>query len=101
MTLAADLAEAIWDVAKAAREMPRFEFILTFVQRQTTKKRDRDAVDGYRLLKSKRGWIVRYPNGIDLFGPSKDAAKAYDAVRRGPMNYYVRQAEDLRAEVLG
>lgn len=94
------LSEAIWDIAKAAKELSRFDFILEFVRRQTAKKKDRKMVEGYQLRKANGGWTYRSGTGVDMTKPIKDPAKVYDVIRRTPLHFYVRQAEALRAEAL-
>ena len=97
-----DIHSKFWDVEKAAREMGRHEFTAHFVARQTRKAENRGVTNGYQVVK--KGSDFHYTQagtGVHLSNPTRDHGKFYDMIRRTPLNHYVRQAEDFRAEVLG
>lgn len=100
MTLSDALSEAVWDLAGKIKSLPRFEFIMEFVARQTRTKKGREAAGGFQLKKTRGGWVGIAPNGAVLYGPTKDASVLYDSIRRTPLNVYVQEAESLRADVL-
>jgi len=88
-----------WDVQRAARELQRFDFIASFVARMTRRKAGRATVNGMQVKRVKGKWVYGFPP--ELWNPpARDAAALYDTIRRSPLNYYVRQAEDLRDELL-
>lgn len=86
-----------WDVGHYAKTLPRFEFILHYVARMTRLKKNRDLVNEMGLKYGKKGWYYTV-GGTPASNPTKDAGKVYDMIRRTALNYYVQQAEDLRAE---
>lgn len=86
-----------WDVAHYAKELPRFEFIMHYVARMTRKKKDRDVVEDMQLKWGRGGWYYTV-GGMPASNPTKDAGRVYDMIRRTPLNYLVRKAEDLRTD---
>ena len=99
-----DIRGRVWDVERAARELSRFEFIAYFVARKTRRKADRELVGDHQLVRTKKGWVDIVHLGrekVPQFSPTKDLNRVYDYIRRGPLGFYVRQAEDYRIDVLG
>jgi len=94
-----DIRKPTWDVQQAAKEMSRFEFIAYLVARQTRLKKNRQLTDGQWVKKTSKGWVI-LQNNLPLYPPIKDFNKLYEAMRRGPLNHYVRDAEGLRADIL-
>jgi hypothetical protein len=88
----------IRDIANEARSMGRFDFIANFVAGATRNKEQRKPVDGWQLRRIGNGWGLMW-NGMYMTS-AKTSHEAYEAMRRGELNFYVRQAEDLRADVL-
>lgn len=79
-----------------ARELPRFDFIARYLVVSTRKKADRALVKGKQVRRIGGLWQVLYGNGLVEY-ETLDAGRLFDYVRRGPLNYYVRQAEEFRA----
>ncbi len=81
----------------------RFGFIAKFVAKQTETKVNREVTNGYQVRREGSGWSYGQVTGrsfTKLSGPhSADAL--HDVIRRTPLNHYVREAEDLRFDVLG
>lgn len=84
-----------WDVGHYARTLSRFDFIMHYVARMTRKKADRDLVDDMQLKWESAGWYYTV-GGMKASNPTKDSGRVYDMIRRTALNYYVRQAEELR-----
>ena len=94
-----DIHGKLWDVGAASRIMPRYEFIAYFVARQTRTAKGRKLVGGYQVVKRSDGWEVLVPLGKRHVSPYpiyQNVQMLYDAIRRTPLEEYVRQAEDLR-----
>ena len=97
-----DIRKPTWDVQQAAKEMDRFEFIAYFVARQTRKKAGRQLTDGQWVKNTPKGWVILQSemSNLPLYPPTRDLNKLYEAMRRGPLNFYVRDAEGLRSDIL-
>jgi hypothetical protein len=78
-----------------ARALPRFEFIARYLEVFTRKKVDRDLVGGKQVRRHGGKWQVLYRNGLVEY-ETPGADRLFDYVRRGPLNYFVRQAEEFR-----
>jgi len=91
----------LWDGVRAAQELDRFTFIVLFVARMTRRKVDRDVTEGYMVHRTRGGWVYGWGTRPDdwLNRPTKDAYRLYDMIRRTPLNFYVRQAEEFRIDV--
>lgn len=92
-------ASAGWDIGQAAKTMKRFDFIAEFVWRMTKKKQNRDLTKGLEVLKTKQGWNYGFHGMEPSALPTRDTAKLYDMIRRTKLNYFVREAEDLRVQM--
>ena len=93
----------LWDVAKYAAELDRHTFLCAFVARKTRSKEDRSVVGNLQVVQKTKGWTYVHHLGrkkVQMSSPD-EAASLYDMIRRTPLNYYVRQAEDYRDAVLG
>jgi hypothetical protein len=91
------MAKLAWDIGGAAVSMPRFSFIAEFVLRATSKATGRSVTNGFRVMKHLGRYSYTIGHGVPAM-PWSDAGALYDAIRRTPLNYFVRQAEDLRVE---
>lgn len=83
-------------------KLPRFEFIAAYLVLQTGKKENRTYVQGYQVKKKSGKWQV-VQTGIGGKGgtvvyETDDAGKLFDYVRRGPLGYFTREADNLRAD---
>lgn len=105
--ISAQLQEAVasylgrtWDVQKAVRTLPRFEFIMQFVARETRTKKGRDLVDGYRVIKTPKGWTYVHERNpkVHLAIPTT-ADRLFDNIRRTDLGYYTRRGDELRIAV--
>lgn len=94
-----DIRKPMWDVAQAAKNMDRFEFIAYFVARQTRLKKNRRPSEGYWVKKTSKGWAV-FMNDALLYPPTKNFSTLFETMRRSPLNYHVEQAEHLRMDIL-
>ena len=88
----------IRDIAKEARSMDRFTFIANFVAGATRTKEQREPVLGMQVVRLKGGWSYRF-GGVAMT-PPLTARELYERILRNDLNHYVRQAEDLRADIL-
>ncbi len=79
-----------------ALSMPRKEFIADFLVQATKRKADRKLVGGYQVKRKGKGYVI-YIDKLEL-ATARDADSLYERAFRGLLNYYVRQAEDLRAD---
>jgi hypothetical protein len=91
----------VHDIEHEARALSRFDFIALYVQRATSTKRGRELTDGYQLLRRAGRWSYRNTSlhEPELLTSWTTAHAIYDIIRRTPLNYYVRQAEDLREDI--
>lgn len=80
-----------------ALTMPRFEFIAHFLWVVTRKKENRTLAHGKRVKHADGMWQIVYPNGLVEY-ETPDADRLFDYARRGPLGYFIRQAEDFRAD---
>jgi len=106
--ISAQLQEAVasylgrtWDLPQAAKTLPRFEFIMQFVARETRTKKGRGLVDGYRVIKTPKGWTYVHERNpkLHLANPTT-ADRLFDNVRRTALGYYTRKGDELRVDVL-
>lgn len=88
------------DVVAEAKSLSRFEFIALFVARCTARKDGREMTNGLRVRKAKGGWVYGF-EGMPASCAPTTADRVYDMIRRSALNYYVQQAEDIRAVALG
>lgn len=82
-------------------KLPRFDFIAAYLVSLTAKKANREFVHGYQVRRSAGRWSViqtEVANGTVVY-VTDDAAKLFDYVRRGPLGYLTREADNLRSEV--
>jgi hypothetical protein len=81
-------------------QLPRQKFITRFLAHVTRKKADRDYSGGLRVRCSRGAWVIDWPElgKGRVMSTSKTEEGLYDTARRGTLNYYVRQAEDLWEE---
>jgi hypothetical protein len=86
-----------WDIQKAAKELPRFEFVVQFVARETRTKKGRDLVDGYQVIKTPKGWTyVNEQNPKLHLAQPTTADRLFDTIRRTALGYYTRKGDELR-----
>jgi hypothetical protein len=88
---------AKFDVVALAKTLDRFTFICRFVARMTQRKDGREPVNGLEVREVRGGFVWGF-HSLPYDGIPVDAARTFDMIRRLPLNYYVRQAEDLRIE---
>ncbi len=83
-------------------KLPRFEFIAGFLEMATRKKEGRALTQGYQVKRKGKNWqvIQTLVAGGTIAYETDDAGKLYDYVRRGPLNYFIRHAEDMRTDAL-
>lgn len=83
-------------------KLPRFEFLAGFLEMATRRKEGREVVQGYQIKRKGKNWQVvqTLVAGQPVVYETDDPNKLFDYVRRGPLNYYVRQAEDMRTDAL-
>lgn len=82
--------------------LPRFDFIAAYLVLLTSKKANREYVHGYQVRRRGGVWSViqtRVAGGTVVLETS-DTAKLFDYVRRGPLGYFTREADNLREEAL-
>jgi hypothetical protein len=78
--------------------MDRFAFIANFVKGATRTKEQREPVLGMQVVKLRDGWS--YTFGGVVMTPPLSPRGLYERILRNDLNFYVRQAEDFRADVL-
>lgn len=81
-------------------KLPRFDFIASYLVSLTSKKANREYVHGYQVRKAAGRWSVvqtQVAGGVVVFS-TDDSSKLFDYVRRGPLGYFTREADNLRAE---
>jgi hypothetical protein len=88
----------IRDIANEAKTMPRFDFIAHFVQGATRTKGQREPVAGMQVKRLGDGWTYTFM-GKPATRPLSTHA-LYEEMRRNELNFYVRQAEEFRIDVL-
>jgi hypothetical protein len=83
-------------------KLPRFEFLAAYLVLLTGKKANREFVGGYQVRRSAGQWRVIQTQvaGGTVVYTTGDAAKLFDYVRRGPLEYFTREADNLRADAL-
>lgn len=86
-----------FDVVTMAKTLDRFTFICRFVARMTQRKDGREPVNGLQVREVRGGFVWGF-HGLPADERPADAGVTFDMIRRSPLNYYVRQAEDLRIE---
>ena len=88
-------------------QLPRQKFIARFLAHMTRRAADRDLVGGERVRCRGGLWIVDMPEIVSCKGKkwiigemarSKTEEGIYDYARRGPLGYFVREAENLWEE---
>ena len=89
-----------WDLASEARAHDRFTFIARFVARATATAKGRTLSNGMQVKRLGAGWTYTMA-GLQSTPGAVDAARLFDMIRRTPLNFYVKQAEDLREYALG
>ena len=93
------LSGRTWDIEGAARRMSRFEFIAHYVARKTRTAEDREIVNRMSVQPVAGGMWIYLLGKLPACQPTTPE-KLYDMIRRTDLNYYVRQAEDYREDVL-
>lgn len=104
--ISAQLQEAVasylgrtWDIQKAARTLSRFEFIMQFVARETRTKKGRELVDGYKVIKTPKGWTYVNEQNPQLHLTTPTTAdRLFDTIRRMALGYYTRKGDELRVD---
>lgn len=79
-------------------KLPRFEFLAAYLVLLTRKAANREFVQGYQVKHSAGRWSViqtQVAGGTTVYA-TDDAAKLFDYVRRGPLGYFTREADNLR-----
>lgn len=79
-------------------KLPRFEFIAAYLVLLTARKANREFVLGYQVRHARGSWSVvqTQVDGGTVVYTTEDAAKLFDYVRRGPLGYFTREADNLR-----
>lgn len=80
-------------------KLPRFEFIAAYLVLLTAKKASRTFVQGYQVKHRSGQWqvIQTLVDGGTVVYATDDAEKLFDYVRRGPLGYFTREADNIRA----
>ena len=91
---------AVFDVATMARALGRFDFICRYVAHQTQRSSGRDLVSGMYVRETRHGFVYGFADLNAASCRPATADVAYDMIRRTPLAYYVRQAEELRIAAL-
>lgn len=80
-------------------KLPRFEFLAAYLVLLTSKKANREFVKGYQVKHRSGQWVVLQTQvaGGTIVYATDDASKLFDHVRRGPLGYLTREADNLRA----
>ncbi len=86
----------LWDLTSEARGHDRFAFIARFVARSTATAKGRALSNGMQVKPLGAGWTYTMA-GLQATPGPVTPAKLFDAIRRTDLNFYVKQAEDLRA----
>lgn len=106
------VTEAEFDLNRLVK-LPRFEFIAEFLVHVTREKENRSLTQGYQIRKKGKiyqvvqtGIHAKYdgskPKDKGVVAYETDSPdKLYDYVRRGPLMYFIRHAEELRAQAFG
>lgn len=79
-------------------KLPRFEFLAAYLVMLTARKANREYVQGYQVKHRSGEWQViqtQVAGGTVVYATG-DAAKLFDYVRRGPLGYFTREADNLR-----
>jgi len=84
-------------------KLPRFDFIAAYLVLLTSKKANREFVMGYQVKHRAGQWSVVQTEVADgtVVYATNDAAKLFDYVRRGPLGYFTREADNLRIAQAG
>ena len=90
-------AHAVMITEEHAREMPRYEFIAHWLTTVTRKKENREHAKGKRVRRVGKRWQVIASNGAVEY-ETPDADRLFDYARRGPLGWWIRKAEEFRAE---
>lgn len=78
--------------------LPRFDFIARYLALLTSRKANREYVMGYQVKRRGGKWVViqtQVAGGTVVYS-TDDTSKLFDYVRRGPLGYFTREADNLR-----
>lgn len=75
----------------------RHQYAMELVTLMTSRKANRERVDGYQVKKNKNGYSILF-NGMDIGLNNMSANTAYGWCVRNPLNHWVRFAENVRNE---
>ncbi len=87
------------DMVKAAQEMPRFDFVCTFVAWRTRTKAGRELSGGLQVKRAGTGWAVGMPL-VGAWSEYADARLAFEHLRRTAACSFTQEAEDMRVWAL-
>ena len=99
------LAEAKVDLNQIVK-LPRFEFIAEYLVMMTASKANRSYVQGYQVKKKgKKYQVLSTATHTDDGKPvvvmeTDNTNKLFDYVRRGPLGYFTREADNIRVDAL-
>jgi hypothetical protein len=95
----AAISAKVWDVALAAKTLPRFEFVLIVCARQTRTAAlsRKNGVEGWQVRYRAGGWTYGLAGGVDMIPPC-DAGKAFDAIRRTVLGHLTQGADAFRCD---
>jgi hypothetical protein len=96
----AAISAKVWDVALAAKAMPRFDFVLIVCARQTrtAAASRKSGAEGWQVRYRAGGWTYGLSGGADMFPPT-EAGKAFDAIRRTVLGHLTSGADAFRCDV--
>lgn len=83
-----------------AKTMSRHEWIATWVAYQTRTKAGQSLAAGMQVKKVRGGWVYRFANSVGDCCRVTTADILYDMIRRNDLGYFVRDAENIRIDVL-
>lgn len=87
----------IWDIEREACALPRFDFIARFAAKNTRTLAQRKLAGGYFVKETPAGFVYGLGKTA-LCQPTRDTARLFDNIRRTPLDFVTRAAEDFRIE---
>jgi hypothetical protein len=90
-----------WDIHEAVALLPRHEFIIQYVSRETRTKKGRDLVQGFQVIKTRKGWTYVHERDkkVHLANPTT-ADRLFDNIRRTELGHYTTKGDRLRVDFL-
>jgi hypothetical protein len=95
----AAISAKVWDVAGAAKALPRFDFVLVVCARQTRTAAlsRKNGAEGWQVRYRAGGWTYGLAGGVDMIPPC-DAGRAFDAIRRTVLGHLTSSADAFRCD---